>query len=131
MVHAKSAKQKLVSKSSTETELIGLSDESSQVIWTRNFLTEQGYSVPPATIFQDNKSTMALVDKGRSTCARTRHINVRYFFIKDRVEKKDIKIEYLPTGKMTADILTKPLQGDLFKKMRCQLLNCCITVGFF
>jgi hypothetical protein len=95
-----------------KTELIGLSDESSQVIWTRNFLTEQGYSLPPATIFQDNKSTMALVDKGRSTCARTRHINVRYFFIKDRVEKKDIEIECLPTGKMTADILTKPHQVD-------------------
>ena len=78
-VFAKSSKQKLVSKSSTETELIGLTDDSSQVIWTRNFLIHQATKVPPATIFQDNQSTLALVDKGRSTSARTRHINVRYF----------------------------------------------------
>ena len=122
-VHAKSGKQKLVSKSSTETELIGLTDDSSQVIWTRNFLIHQGNDVQPATIFQDNQSTLALVDKGRSTSARTKHINVRYFFIKDRVEKKEIQLVYLPTGQMVADILTKPLQGQLFQKMRAELLN--------
>ena len=122
-VHASSAKQKLVSKSSTETELIGLTDKSSQVIWSRNFLIEQGHPVPPATIFQDNMSTLALVDKGRSTNERTRHIHVRYYFIKDRVSKQEIKLAYLPTGEMVADILTKPLQGSLFREMRAKLLN--------
>ena len=117
-VHASSAKQKLVSKSSTETELIGLTDKSSQVIWSRNFLIEQGHQVPPAKIFQDN-----MVEKGRSTNERTRHIHVRYYFIKDRVLKREIKLDYLPTGEMVADILTKPLQGSLFRTMRAKLLN--------
>ncbi len=123
-VHAKSTKQKLVSKSSTESELVALSDEASQVLWTRNFLELQGYKMKPAKIFQDNMSTIALADKGRSTSERTRHINVRYFFTKDKVESGELMIEYLPTEEMIADILTKPLQGALFRRLRDQLLNC-------
>ena len=122
-IYVKSAKQKLVSKSSTEAELIGLSDSSSQVIWTREFLIAQGYDLDAAKIRQDNKSTMALVEKGRSTSERTRHISIRYFFIKDRVDRGELSIEYTPTGDMVADILTKPLQGDLFRRMRAALLN--------
>jgi hypothetical protein len=122
-VYAKSAKHKLVSKSSTEAELISLSDGSTQVIWTREFLIHQGYQLEAATIFQDNKSTMALVEKGRSTSERTRHVNIRFFFVKDRVDAGEIKIVYLPTAQMTADILTKPLQGELFRRLRTELLN--------
>jgi hypothetical protein len=122
-VHAKSTKQKLVSKSSTEAELVALSDEASQVLWTRNFLELQGYKMMPAKIFQDNMSTIAMADKGRSTSERTRHINVRYFFTKDKVESGELMIEYLPTGDMIADLLNKPLQGALFRKLRNLLLN--------
>ena len=122
-IYVKSAKQKLVSKLSTEAELIGLSDSSSQVIWTREFLIAQGYDLDAAKIRQDNKSTMALVEKGRSTSERTRHISIRYFFIKDRVDRGELSIEYTPTGDMVADILTKPLQVDLFRRMRAALLN--------
>ena len=109
--HARSTKQKLVSKSSTEAELIALTDESSQVLWTRNFLVEQGYTPGPAIIYQDNMSTMTLVEKCRSTNEHTRHIDIRYFFIKDRVDTGDLKLVHLPTAEMTADILMKPLQG--------------------
>jgi hypothetical protein len=127
IVYAKSAKQKVVSKSSTEAELIALSDSASQVIWTRDFLIGQGYSIGAATIYQDNMSTMALAKNGRSNSDRTRHINIRYFFVKDRVEQGDVKIEYMPTGDMVADMLTKPLQGSLFARLRDLLLNCCVV----
>jgi hypothetical protein len=124
LVHVKSSKQKLVTKSSTESELVGLSDYASQVIWTYYFLQSQGYSLEdPAIIYQDNKSAIALINKGRSTSERTRHINIRYFFLKDRIESKEIKIEFLPTECMIADILTKPLQGELFRIQRNKLLN--------
>ena len=122
-IFAKSTKQKLVSKSSTEAELIGLSDSFSQAIWTREFLIEQGYDISPATVFQDNKSTIVMAEKGRSTSERTRHIHIRFYFIKDRIDNKELKIEYLPTKLMIADILTKPLQGELFQKLRKELLN--------
>lgn len=122
-VFVRSAKQKIVSKSSTEAELIGLTDSLSQAIWTREFLIGQGYTMGPATVFQDNMSTIALAEKGRSTSDRTRHIHIRYFFVKDRVDSGEIHIEYKPTKLMLADLLTKPLQGDLFRAMRKELLN--------
>ena len=70
---------------------------------------------------------MALVKNGRANSERSRHINIRYFFVKDRVEQGDVKIEYMPTGDMIADVLTKPLQGSLFARLRDLLLNCCVV----
>jgi hypothetical protein len=122
-IYCKSAKQRLNSKSSTEAELIGLSDSTGQVVWTRNFLLEQGYGVGAAKIYQDNLSTMALVKSGKSNSERTRHIAIRFFFVADRVQAKEIILEFLPTGSMLADILTKPLVGRKFSELRSQLLN--------
>jgi hypothetical protein len=122
-IYVKSAKQKIVTKSSTESEQVSLSDNTSQVIWTREFLQSQGYSLGPSIIYQDNQSTIAMVNKGCSTSERTRHIKIRYFFVKDFIDKQEIKLEYLPTGEMLADMLTKPLQGELFRKMRKELMN--------
>ena len=122
-MYNRSTKQKIVSKSSTEAELIALSDSSGQAIWTRNFLLGQGYKMDAAIVGQDNKSTMTMVDMGRSTSERTRHISIRYFWVKDRVDSNEITLRYVPTNMMVADILTKPLQGDLFRKLRDILLN--------
>ena len=122
-MYNRSTKQKIFSKSSTEAELIALSDSSGQAIWTRNFLLGQGYKMDAAIVGQDNKSTMTMVDMGRSTSERTRHISIRYFWVKDRVDSNEITLRYVPTDVMVADILTKPLQGDLFRKLRDILLN--------
>jgi hypothetical protein len=122
-VNVSSKKQQLMTKSSTEAELVGLSDRVPQTIWVRDFMQSQGYALGPAKVFQDNQSTMALVVKGRSTSARTRHVAIRYFFTKDRVDSGELEIVYLPTGEMRADILTKPLQGSLFRKMRDELMG--------
>jgi hypothetical protein len=121
--YAKSSKQKLVTKSSTEAELVGASDGLTQVIWTRNFLESQGYKQGATTVYQDNKSTIFLEEKGKSKSQRTRHVSIRYFFIKDRVDLGEIKIQYLPTEDMVADYFTKPLQGELFLKFRNAIMN--------
>ena len=122
-VFVRSAKQKIVSKSSTEAELISLTDGCSQIIWSRDFLIAQGYNVGAATVYQDNKSTMDMVAAGKSTSDRTRHIHVRYFFVKDRVESGEIQIQHMPTDDMIADFLTKPLVGARFTKLKQKLLN--------
>lgn len=122
-VHVSASKQKLNSKSSTESELIGLSDSLSQVLWIRDFLIDQGYDLGPAIVKQDNQSTMIMANKGISTSERTRHIGIRYFWVKDRIESNEISLEYLETENMIADILTKPLQGSHFRRMRGLLLN--------
>jgi hypothetical protein len=122
-VYAKSGAQKLNTKSSSEAELVALSDHSNQVIWTRNFLLAQGYDVSASKVYQDNQSTIAMVKNGKSNSSRTRHIAIRFYFVADRVASKEISVEYLRTGDMIADILTKPLQGALFMRLRGLLLN--------
>ena len=122
-VYASSSKQKLVSKSSTEAELIGVSDVLSHVLWARDFLIEQGHEVGSAKLYQDNTSTILLANKGLSSSGRTRHIGVRYFFIKDRIDAGEVELEHMSTTDMIADILTKPLQGQLSRALRQQLLN--------
>ena len=84
-VHCKSYKQQIVTKSSTEAELVALSDSTNQGIHVRNFLIAQGYKMEPLIIYQDNLSCMALVERGRSAAERTRHINIRYYWVKERV----------------------------------------------
>ena len=122
-VYSASKKQGLMTKSSTEAELVAVSDGLPQVVWTREFLESQGYIMEPAVLYQDNMSTMALIDKGRSTSSRTRHIAIRYFFVKDRVDAGELKVVHMPTEMMRADILTKPLQGEHFREMKGMLLG--------
>ena len=122
-VFCKSTTQKINTKSSTEAELVGLSDATGQIVWTRNFLIAQGYDVLPSTIYQDNMSTISIIKNGRSTSDRTKHIAVRFYFVADRIKNGEIKVEYLNTGQMIADILTKPLQGSRFVELRKRLLN--------
>jgi hypothetical protein len=122
-VHTKSAKQKIVTKSSTEAELVGASDSASQIIWTRNYLETQSYAPKPAVLHQDNQSAMSMFKTGKSTQERNRHIHTRYFFVKDRIDSGELQLCYTPTDLMVADILTKPLQGELFRRLRRELLN--------
>ena len=119
-----SCKQKLNTKSSTEAELVAVDDAMGQVLWTRHFLAAQGQFVPTTTIYQDNKSTILLAENGKSSSSkRTRHINVWYFFITDKIKKGEVKVAFCPTTNMLADFFTKPLQGSAFKKMRSIILN--------
>ena len=117
-IYVKSSKQKIVTRSLTESELVGISDALSQILWTREFLIRQGLTIGPAVVYQDNQSTIFLAKKGRSTSERSRHIKIRYFFV---IEAKEIEVEYLPTAEMIADILTKPLHGSLFLKFAAKM----------
>lgn len=122
-IATKSTKQRNVTKSSTEAELVAESDFASDAIASKNFLEAQGETTGPAIIFQDNKSTMAMIKNGYSKSDRTRHINIRYYWTKEKVDAGEISIEYIPTDEMVADILTKPLQGAKFLHLRQMFLN--------
>ena len=78
-------------------------------------LEEWGFDRNPYDMCTMNK----LENNGKaSSTKRTRHINIRYFTITDRVKNGEDIIEYCPTGDMIADFFTKPLQGSLFRKFR-------------
>ena len=96
----------------------------SQVLWTRYFLSAQGYNINDCVIYQDNKSAILLEENGRaSSSKRTRHINIRYYFVTDRANCGEIKVQHCPTTEMLGDYFTKPLQGGLFTKFRDRILN--------
>eukprot|EP01036_Dinobryon_divergens_P034360 gene34360-44385_t len=122
-LHAQSKAQSLTTKSSFEAELVSLSDYGGRVIWTQNFLRAQGYEVQPARIEQDNQGTMAAIQKGNPPSDRSRHINIRYFWLTDLIKSDEVTVNYVPTDLMISDILTKPLQGEKFKRFRNKLLG--------
>jgi hypothetical protein len=122
-VTAKSIKQKVVSKSTAEAELIAQSDGVALGSWALQFLEEQGYILPKVIVYEDNKATITLAQKGSPTSERSRHIRIRFFFIKQFIDSKEMELIYCPTEDMIADILTKPLSGELFRKLRDYLLG--------
>ena len=118
-----SLKQKLNTRSSTEAEVVGVYDALPLMLWTRYFLEEQGMEISESILFQDNMSAELLENNGKTSCSkRTRHMNIRYFFIKDHVGKT-INIKHCPTEEMLGDYYTKPLQGSQFIKLRNLILN--------
>jgi Reverse transcriptase (RNA-dependent DNA polymerase)/Zinc knuckle len=123
-VISKSIKQKLNTKSSTEAEVVGASDFFPTMIWARMFLEAQGYQLVHNILHQDNKSAILLERNGKgSSSQKTRHIDIRFFFLKDRLTTEQLQIHHCPTLHMLADFLTKPLQGLLFRKFRAVLLG--------
>ena len=84
----------------------------------------QGYCIKNNVLYQDNQSAIRMKENGRNSCTgNSRHIDIRYFFSKDRVDKKEISIKCCPTTKMLADFFTKALQGNLFRFFRDILMG--------
>ena len=124
VIYGTSTRQKLNTRSSTEAELVAVDDCMSQVLWTRYFLAAQGYDINDCIVHQDNKSAILLEQNGRaSSSKRTRHINIRYYFVTDHANCGEIRVKYCPTTDMLGDYFTKPLQGGLFTKFRDRILN--------
>ena len=127
-VYSLSTKQKINTRSSTEAELVGMNDTMALILWTRHFLEGQGFTVTDNVVFQDNESAMLLENNGRlSSTKRTRHIEIRYFFVTDNIKHGRLQVMHCPTKLMVADFFTNPLQGAQFRLFRDQMCNCAIT----
>jgi hypothetical protein len=108
----------------TEAELVGANNAMPMILWIRRFVEAQGYMVNANTLYQDNQSAMLLERNGKmSSSKRTRHLEIRFFFITNNVAKKNLRIEHFPTGDMVGDFYTKPLQGSKFIKHRNRILG--------
>jgi hypothetical protein len=120
----RSTKQKLNTRSSTETYIIGADNFIPAICWTRYFMKAQGYGIKDNVLFQDNKSSIFLEKNGKaSSSKRTKHINIRYFLITNRVSKEEVSVVWCPMGDMIGDYATKPLQGAVFRKFRDQIMG--------
>jgi len=124
MAMSYSWKQKVMTKSSTEAELVGVDDTLGYILWARYFMEEQGYDMDPSLLYQDNMSAILLETNGKaSSSKRTKHIKVKYFYIKEKVDNGEIEIEHCPTDQMWTDINTKPKQGAVYRKFRGHVMG--------
>ena len=95
-----------------------------KILWVRNFLNGQHFPHGDCILYQDNASSIVLANKDFDAAGkRMRHMNNRYFFVKDCVMRGLLKICHLGTKEMTADYLTKPLQGKQFLEFRNSILG--------
>ena len=129
-IYCRSSKQKSSSKSSTEAELIALADSTSRILWCIYFLEEQGHTMPAGiinrhTTYQDNFSTIGMLNNGRPKAERSLHIKKNLFWFKDVIDEGLIKVTHLRTELMTADLLTKPKQGLVFRTLKAMVLGNC------
>jgi hypothetical protein len=117
-------KQKINTKSSTEAELFGVDDLLGYILWACYFMIEQGYDMDLSLLYQNNMSAILLETNGRASSSKqTKHIKVKYFLIKDKVNREEITIEHCPTEQMRMDINTKPKQGAAFWAFRGHVMG--------
>ena len=114
-VYASATKQKLMTSSSTEAELVAVSDAMPKILWCKYFMQEQGNLVEDVYVYQDDQSAILLEKNGYKSVGKgTHHIKIKYFFVSNKVQGNELKVIYFPTEKPTGDFYTKPLQGILF-----------------
>jgi hypothetical protein len=122
-IHTISKRTKVVALSSTEAEYIGLCEAAKVVAWARQFLAELGFEQnSPAVLFEDNQSAISMVNNGNDH-GRTKHIDIRYHYIRDLVKSGQIDVKYLDTDNMVADTLTKALDKKKFLKFRNNIMG--------
>lgn len=117
----RSIKIKLITRSSSESELCALEEASTFAVWYRLLLSEMGISISdPIPITQDNKSTIIMAVQGPSF-KRTKHLMGRKTYIKERIAAKEVTLRYVRTKDMLADILTKPVDGTTLNHLKAKL----------
>lgn len=113
-----SQKQRCVALSSCEAEFMAATLAACQGIWLRRLTSEiTGQKVPPVKLLVDNKSALELM-KNPVFHGRSKHIDIRFHFIRECVENGDIIVTHVDSKEQKADILTKPLGRLKFEEMR-------------
>jgi hypothetical protein len=117
-IYSKSWKVKIITRSSTETELVVLEEASTFPVWLNRLMQDLRLGTGEApTVYQDNKSTMLLAKNGGSF-QRTKHLVIKESFVRQGIRNKDFKVCHLPTAQMLADWHTKPHGGAAHLKFQ-------------
>jgi len=117
-----SKKQNIVATSTAEAEYVSTTLCAKKVLWIRNILKELFNFRKPITLYTDNLTSKTSIENGELN-NKLKHIRVNFYFNKDIIEKKLIKLEYMETDKMLADIFTKYTNGPKIKKFANHVFN--------
>lgn len=109
----KSKKQTTIALSTTEAEFISLCEASMEICWIVKLLKDLGISIEAVKIYEDNLSTIKAIKNPDQK--RLKHMDIKFNFIKQKVEEGLINLEYINTQNQVADIFTKPVKKSIFK----------------
>nr|GEV78043.1 retrovirus-related Pol polyprotein from transposon TNT 1-94 [Tanacetum cinerariifolium] len=126
LVRWSSKKQDCTSMSSAEAEYVSLSAWCAQVLWLRTQLTDYDFYFDKIPMYCDSKAAIA-ISCNPVQHSRTKHIDVRYHFIKEKVEKGIVELFFVGTEYQLADLFTKALSKDRFKYLVKRLGMRCLT----
>jgi len=110
-------KQRCIALSTCEAEIIALNEAAKEATWLMQLAKDFGADFKTITIREDNQAAIALTN-GDKFSQRTKHMDVRYFFIKEKIQDGTIKVEYVSTTDQLADMFTKPLPKIVFSRLR-------------
>jgi histone deacetylase 1/2 len=117
----KSGKQRTVARSSTEAEYKALADGTAEILWIRSLLAELRISTSSMTTLWCDNLGATFLSANPVFHARTKHVEVDYHFICDRVAKREIQVRFISSKDQLADVLTKPLPPVSFAYFRSKL----------
>ena len=113
-------------RSSTEAEISAVNELISDILWCRDILEDLGYPQQRINMYEDNKSCITMLQQEpRNFHTKSRHVRVKWAFFREEYEKKTVKLNYCPTEKMAADLLTKPLGGKTHTLHSNNIFNGC------
>ena len=116
-----SKKQPTVALSTIESEYMAAANATREAIWLRILLTDLGYpQVSASIVYGDNQGCISLT-RNPIAHSHAKHIDIRHHFIRERIENKEVDLQYCSTKEMIADIFTKPLARETFVKFRAAL----------
>ena len=100
--------QSIIAKSTTEAEYVAANSAGSEICWLRNLFTELGlkFSSSSSPLFIDNQSAIA-VAKNPEHHGWMKHLDLKFYWLRDKVEEQVISVHYIVTELMPADLLTK------------------------
>ena len=116
LVSLMSKKQNSVSLSTAEAEYIAAGSCCTKLLWMKKLLHDYGIPQDTMCIFYDNTSAINL-SKNPVQHSKSKHIKIRYHFIRDLVEERVVCLEFIHTDNQMADIFTKPLDGPWFESL--------------
>ena len=108
--------QKITTLSSTESEYVALGECGQELKFVSMLLAEIGIGEVPGTIFEDNEGAIFLA-KNQQVSMRTKHIDVRYHFIRDLIQDGYLNLQYVSTDNNYADFMTKNVSKDILRKL--------------
>ena len=116
-----SKKKICISQSTAEAEYVVVAINCTNIVWIKHLLKEMKEEITELVILYCDSISVINISKNPVMHAKTKHIAIKYHYVRELVEDKQVKMEYINTKEQTADIFTKPLPKDAFEYLRGKL----------